>query len=67
MSAPAWLTARPIAHRGYHDAAAGRLENTLPAAEAAQAEWLIVEHDFPTDPLASIQRSQAFLAEKLKA
>ena len=23
----AWLTARPIAHRGYHDAASGRIEN----------------------------------------
>ncbi len=44
MSAPLaavdWLTARPIAHRGYHDAAAGRIENTLAAAAAA------IEHNF---------------------
>lgn len=45
MSAPAWLTARPIAHRGYHDAAAGRLENTLPAAEAAIARNFAIECD----------------------
>ncbi len=35
-----WLTRRPIAHRGYHDHAAGRVENTLSAAQAA------VERDF---------------------
>lgn len=40
MAAPDWLTRRPIAHRGYHDAAAGRIENTLPAAEAA------IQHNF---------------------
>ena len=32
---PDWLTARPIAHRGLHDAGAGVPENTLPAFEAA--------------------------------
>ena len=30
-----WLVARPIAHRGLHDAAAGVIENSIPAAEAA--------------------------------
>ena len=30
-----WLIARPIAHRGLHDAAAGVIENSGPAAEAA--------------------------------
>lgn len=45
MAAPAWLTARPIAHRGFHDAAAGRLENTLPAAEAAIARNFAIECD----------------------
>jgi len=30
-----WLTARPIAHRGLHDAAAGRIENTPSAFRAA--------------------------------
>jgi glycerophosphoryl diester phosphodiesterase len=45
MAAPAWLTARPVAHRGFHDAAAGRLENTLPAAEAAIARNFAIECD----------------------
>jgi glycerophosphoryl diester phosphodiesterase len=35
-----WLTARPIAHRGYHDRAAGRVENTASAFAAA------IDHDF---------------------
>ena len=43
--APAWLTARPVAHRGLHDAAAGRLENTLPAAAAAVARGFAIEVD----------------------
>lgn len=30
-----WLTARPIAHRGLHDAARGIVENTASAAQAA--------------------------------
>ena len=30
-----WLTARPIAHRGLHDAAAGVIENTPSAFRAA--------------------------------
>jgi glycerophosphoryl diester phosphodiesterase len=45
MAAPPWLTARPIAHRGYHDAAAGRIENTLAAAEAALAKNFAIECD----------------------
>jgi len=51
MAAPAWLTARPIAHRGYHDveAAAGGtgqcVENTLAAAEAAIARNFAIECD----------------------
>jgi glycerophosphoryl diester phosphodiesterase len=43
--APGWLTARPIAHRGLHNAAAGRLENTLGAAEAAIAAGFAIECD----------------------
>jgi glycerophosphoryl diester phosphodiesterase len=45
MATPGWLTARPIAHRGYHDAAAGRIENTLAAAEAAIARNFAIECD----------------------
>jgi glycerophosphoryl diester phosphodiesterase len=40
-----WLTARPIAHRGYHDAAAGRIENTLSAFRAAVERRLAIECD----------------------
>lgn len=43
--APAWLTAQPIAHRGLHDAGAGRMENTLAAAEAALARGFAIECD----------------------
>ena len=42
---PDWLTDRPIAHRGWHDAAAGRLENTLGAAEAAMTRGFGIECD----------------------
>lgn len=48
MAAPAWLTARPIAHRGYHSRSTGRLENTLPAAEAAIAHQFAIECDLQT-------------------
>ena len=34
-TAPDWLTARPIAHRGLHDAANGLIENTAGAVGAA--------------------------------
>ena len=45
MPAPSWLTARPIAHRGLHDAARGVVENTLPAFEAAVAGNYAIELD----------------------
>ena len=35
MTDISWLSARPIAHRGLHDAKAGRIENTLSAFDAA--------------------------------
>jgi glycerophosphoryl diester phosphodiesterase len=45
MAAPDWLTRRPIAHRGYHDVAAGRIENTLASAEAAIRHNFSIECD----------------------
>lgn len=45
MTAPSWLTERPIAHRGLHDSAAGRFENTISAAEAAIAGGFAIECD----------------------
>ncbi|WP_264047604.1 glycerophosphodiester phosphodiesterase family protein [Methylobacterium flocculans] len=44
-NAPAWLTARPIAHRGLHDRAGGVPENTLAAADAAIAGRYAIECD----------------------
>ena len=40
-----WLTARPIAHRGLHDAAAGIIENTAQAFQAAIADGYAIECD----------------------
>jgi len=40
-----WLTARPIAHRGLHDAAAGVIENTASAFSAAIAGGYGIECD----------------------
>jgi glycerophosphoryl diester phosphodiesterase len=40
-----WLTARPIAHRGLHDAALGLIENTAGAARAAIAAGYGIETD----------------------
>ncbi|MEX0853468.1 MAG: glycerophosphodiester phosphodiesterase family protein [Bauldia sp.] len=45
MSRLDWLTARPIAHRGYHDRASGRIENTLAAAAAAVERGFAIECD----------------------
>jgi glycerophosphoryl diester phosphodiesterase len=42
---PDWLTARPIAHRGLHDAANGIIENTQSAFEAAIAGNYALECD----------------------
>src|SRR5258705_7215158 len=44
-SALAWLTARPIAHRGLHDPAQGIIENTPSAAAAAIAGRYGIEAD----------------------
>jgi glycerophosphoryl diester phosphodiesterase len=44
-SAVAWLTARPIAHRGLHDPAQGIIENTASAAAAAIAGRYGIEAD----------------------
>ena len=45
MSGLAWLTARPVAHRGLHDAAAGVIENTRSAVAAAVAAGFGIEVD----------------------
>jgi glycerophosphoryl diester phosphodiesterase len=45
MRAPDWLTARPVAHRGLHDAARGIIENMPAAAQAAIAGDFTIECD----------------------
>ena len=40
-----WLTARPIAHRGLHDASSGAIENTATAFSAAIAAGYGIETD----------------------
>src|SRR5262249_46959834 len=45
MSAPPWLTAQPIAHRGLHDASIGVIENTASAFSAALAGGYGMEPD----------------------
>lgn len=42
---PDWLTARPIAHRGLHDAASGVIENTAAAFTAAIVGRYAIETD----------------------
>ena len=52
---------------GFADVGHGVLDwaALLPAAKAAGAEWYIVEHDLPKEPLISIRRSFEFLKSKL--
>ena len=45
MRAPGWLTARPVAHRGLHDAARGVIENMPAAARAAISGNFAIECD----------------------
>jgi glycerophosphoryl diester phosphodiesterase len=45
LNAPAWLVARPIAHRGLHDRARGIMENSPGAADAAIAHSFAIECD----------------------
>ncbi|MDP1869698.1 glycerophosphodiester phosphodiesterase [Bradyrhizobium sp.] len=45
MRAPDWLTARPVAHRGLHDAARGIIENMPGAVTAAIAGNFAIEVD----------------------
>ncbi|HEX2556541.1 MAG TPA: glycerophosphodiester phosphodiesterase family protein [Microvirga sp.] len=45
MTDLSWIVAKPIAHRGLHDRAAGVIENTLTAADAAIAGGFGIECD----------------------
>ncbi len=52
---------------GWADVGSGTLgwDAILPAAEAAGAEWFVVEHDNPKDPVASVRSSATYLKGKL--
>lgn len=45
VNAPGWLTARPIAHRGFHDHAQSIVENSLAAARRAIEKTYAIECD----------------------
>ena len=77
-NAPAWLVARPIAHRGLHDAAKGVVENTLGAAEAAIRGGFAIECDvqlsrdgeamvFHDDTLDRLTRARGAVIERTVA
>lgn len=53
--------------KGFADVGYGTLDwaALLPAAAAAGAEWYIVEHDLPQDPVRTIRRSIEFLQQKM--
>jgi glycerophosphoryl diester phosphodiesterase len=78
MRAPDWLTARPVAHRGLHDAARGIIENMPAAAEAAVAGRFSIECDIQLsadgeamvhhdDALGRLTEGSAVLLEKTAA
>lgn len=62
MPAPDWLIARPIAHRGLHDVAAGIIENTASAFTAAIAAGYAIETDLQisADGEAMVHHDDAF-------
>src|SRR5450755_26560 len=78
MPGLAWLTARPIAHRGLHDAAEGVIENTASAFTAAIAGGYGMETDLQfsadgeamvhhDDALGRLTQGQGRLADKAAA
>ena len=77
-----WLTERPVAHRGFHDRGARRIENSVSAAQAAVARGYAIEcdvqissdgdamvfHDFELERLTRAQgRVEARSAHDLQA
>ena len=66
-AAPAWLTARPIAHRGLHDRSAGRFENTISAAAAAIAQGCAIECDVQLSADREAMVFHDFTLERLTA
>ena len=78
MRAPDWLTARPVAHRGLHDAAGGVVENMPAAVNAAIARGFSIEVDIQLtadgeamvhhdDALGRLTHGEGLLADKTAA
>jgi glycerophosphoryl diester phosphodiesterase len=78
MADLSWLTARPIAHRGFHDLNQSRWENTLSAFDAAVARNYAIECDvhlsadgvpvvFHDGPLKRLTGAEGFIHEKTAA
>ena len=78
MTDLSWLTARPIAHRGYHDLNRARWENTLSAFDAAADKDFSIECDvhlsadgvpvvFHDDELKRLTGREGFVYEKTAA
>lgn len=64
---PAWLTARPIAHRGLHRIAEGVVENTLTAARDAVARNFGIECDVQLSADGEAMVFHDFTLERLTA
>lgn len=62
-----WLVARPIAHRGLHDRAAGRIENSPAAALAAVAAGFAIECDVQRSADGEAMVFHDFLLDRLTA
>ena len=78
MRAPAWLTARPVAHRGLHDISRGIIENMPGAVRAAIAGNFAIEVDIQLsadgeamvhhdDALGRLNEGSGMLLEKTAA
>lgn len=72
MAAPArpdlgWLVARPIAHRGLHGLAAGVVENSVAAAEAAIAQGFAIECDVQLSADGEAMVFHDFVLDRLTA
>jgi len=66
-AAPDWLTRRPIAHRGLHDAAAGIVENGAAAVAAAIAHGFAIEVDVQRSADGEAMVFHDFTLERLTA
>lgn len=62
-----WLVARPIAHRGLHDAKIGVIENSLSAAEAAIAGGFGIECDVQLSADGEAMVFHDFVLDRLTA